>query len=104
MGLPGEDVFAGVRVGCCAKLSDDYSVLCQGTNICIRLDKPEQRDYIQHVPENYKITRYLLFINSNQCNIEFHLKNTGPTPRSKFMLKTASQENKIYGEPFKNVV
>lgn len=45
LGLPGEDVFAGVWVGCCSKLGDDHSVLCHGTNVCIRPDEPDRREY-----------------------------------------------------------
>lgn len=43
LGLPREDVFAGVWVGCRAKLSDDNSVLCHGPNVGICPNKPEHK-------------------------------------------------------------
>lgn len=53
---PGEDVFAGVWVSCCSKLSDDHSVLGHGANISISLDIPEERGHTHNFSLNYELT------------------------------------------------
>ena len=37
---PGEDVFTGIGIRKCAKLSDDHALLCDGSYISVRFDKP----------------------------------------------------------------
>ena len=67
--LPGEDVFAGIRVGRCAKLCDDHSVFSHGADVRVRPDEPEHKEHTQthththHEPGNHMKAKWNIFSN-----------------------------------------
>lgn len=55
---PGKNVLAGIRIRKGAKLSDDNTLLCDGSHIRISFDKPREKGCHRNYKSCYSIPKY----------------------------------------------